>query len=205
MCVSASVEVLIEKLGDQDAAIREGASAILLGYGGSVIDDLIEALDTGNRYQGYEAVRILLCYKDRRCFQAVAKMICSSNLMAAHLATRSLITYGRERAFHALIRALPNSHLLTQTQILLALKEIGDKRAINPLIALLQSTDSVVLRYSIIEILGVLGAVQAVELIRSFQFDEDRHVRDRVSAALSALEHIAAQPSTGQVHSTRLL
>ena len=54
--------------------------------------------------------------------------------------------------------------------------------------ALLKNAESGALRYTIIQALGVIGDPQAIDLIRSYQNDEDHHVRNRVEIALSRLE-----------------
>jgi HEAT repeat protein len=187
--MTTQLESLIEGLGEPDSITRKSAHDLLLQRGASAIEALLKAFYQGNRYQSYEAACILSQYHDVRCLYAFADALSWSNIMVAQIAAKALMEYGKEKALAALLAGLPDARGLVQTYILEMLKDLGDPRANDLLIKLLQETDSAVLRYSIIETLGVLGASQAVELIRSFQNDENHHVRDRVRAALQLLEH----------------
>ncbi|MAS38330.1 MAG: hypothetical protein CL610_30315 [Anaerolineaceae bacterium] len=186
------IETLIEALGNRNMAIREQAKTALRERGPSMIDTLAEIVVSGNKYQSYEAATILSEYHDMRCFDALSKVVDSPNVMVAQLASRTLMTYGKALAYERLLDALPRAQLLTQIQIVELLKEVGDQKAFQPLITILRSTDSAALRYCTIEALGMLGATNAISLIRSFKDDENHHVRDRVRIALERLEGGAA-------------
>jgi HEAT repeat protein len=76
---------------------------------------------------------------------------------------------------------------MVQLQIVGSLEKIGSRRAVATLMTLLRETDSSALRHTLIQALGIIGDPQAADLIRSFQDDEDYHVRKRVAAALERL------------------
>lgn len=188
MTETITINELVDALGSSDIHVRVQAKNMLAERGPAVIEPLIEALRHGNRYQSYEAANILALFNDPRCFEALAQALSSPNVMVAQYAARSLPAYGREIALQHFIASLPCAPLLAQIQIIESLKEMDDERAVEPLILLLQATEAAMVRYSVIEALGVLGATRAIDLIRSFENDANRHVRDRVRRALEQLE-----------------
>jgi HEAT repeat protein len=188
MTETITINELVDALGSSDIHVRVQAKNMLAERGPAVIEPLIEALRHGNRYQSYEAANILALFNDPRCFEALAQALSSQNVMVAQYAARSLPAYGREIALQHFIASLPCAPLLAQIQIIESLKEMDDERAVEPLILLLQATEAAMVRYSVIEALGVLGATRAIDLIRSFENDANRHVRDRVRRALEQSE-----------------
>jgi HEAT repeat protein len=183
----STISEWIEALDSLDFEVRLEAKSHLLSLGKVGIEPLIAAAKTANGRQCWEAASVLAQIDDPRVRQLMGELLKSSNLILTQIAAQALGRYG-EQSVACLVRALPVSRELTQIEILCALEAIGSRSAVVPLLEFLRTAQSAMLRYTAIQALGKLGDPQAMELIQSFQNDEDSHVRKRVRAALQALE-----------------
>jgi HEAT repeat protein len=179
---------LIEDLDSDNWAIRENAKNLLLKFGTASVDRLMAAVRSQTGHRCWIAATILAEIEDPRCLECLKEALLSSHPVLGQVAAKSLEQYG-ELAVKALIEALPNGHKTVKPTIVVTLEKIGDPRAVGVLMDMLETTDWPSLRYSLIQALGVLGDMRAVELIRSFQHDENHHVRKCVQIAL---EHLSA-------------
>ena len=184
----ATISAWIEALGSPDYDGRVEAKKHLLDLGSGVIDPLIVAANGGNGRQAWEAASVLAQIDDPRVGRLMCELLKSPNVILTQIAARALVRY-REQGAACLLKVLPTSRELTQIEILGALEAIGSRLAVVGLMDFLKTTPSPMLRYTAIQALGKLGDSRAIELIRSFQNDEDGHVRKRVGAALQALEN----------------
>ena len=121
-------------------------------------------------------------------------MLLASNLIVASVAAATLERFG-ESVVGTFIEALPKCRGVTQIQVVGILERIGDRRCVDLLMDLLVTTPSVDLQHTIIQTLGVMGDVRAIELIRPFQNHENHHVSKRARAALLRLEGSTTIPS----------
>jgi HEAT repeat protein len=69
--------------------------------------------------------------------------------------------------------------------------ESNDTRVVDALLEILQLTGSPTIRHSIIKVLGTLGDKRAIPIIRTFETDDDHHVREWTTIALEQLESTA--------------
>ncbi|MEO8393624.1 MAG: HEAT repeat domain-containing protein [Chloroflexota bacterium] len=180
----------VEALGSLDYEVRVDAKKHLLDFGVRALEPLIAAVQAANGRQCWEAAYVLAKIDDPRVARLMCELLRSPNIILTQIAAQALGRYG-EQSIAVLVRALPMSSELTQIEIVSALEAIGSRRAVLPLLEFLRTTSSATLRYTTIQALGRLGDPQAIELIRSFQNDEDSHVCKRVRAALQALENSA--------------
>jgi HEAT repeat protein len=176
----------IEDLDSTDFDVRQAAKDELLAAGSAVIEPLIAATQVLTQRRCWEAASILVQIDDPRAAQALKVAFKSGHPILAQTAIRGLVRYGG-RFTTVLVEALPNSRELIQLEIVQALEEIGARTAVSALMTLLRTAESSVLRYTIIQALGVLGDPKAVALIRTFQNDEDHHVRKRANIAIERL------------------
>lgn len=180
------VEPLIANLSDGNPLVRAKARHLLIERGHSCVELLVAAMHTENRYQAIGAAEVLAEINDPRCFDVMKVAVLSPDLVLAQVAVEALERYG-DKALSMLIEALFITHPIVQLQIVCVLERLRDRGAVIPLLKLLRLTDSSTLRYTIIQALGLLGDIQAVELIKSFENDPDHHVRKRVRIALERL------------------
>ena len=120
-------------------------------------------------------------------FESLTKVIKALNWIAAEIAVRKLEEYG-ELAIEPLTALLPDCDPMVQVSVVRALARIGDLRAVPVFREVLAQTEFAMLRFMIIEALGEFGDTASIELIQSFADDPDRHVRKRVTNALSNLQ-----------------
>lgn len=92
-----------------------------------------------------------------------------------------------DRAVIPLLELLPGQRSMLQMAIVEALRKIGDPRAIDTLLQELEQTQDPIVRYTIIQALGDLGATKAIEIIKQYADDENHHVREHVIIALGKL------------------
>jgi HEAT repeat protein len=187
-----TLDRLLEELGSPDVSVHEHAEALLESMGVLAVEPLITILSSENRGKAWRAARILSKIDDPLRFETMRQALISRNSLVGQVAVETLETAARAgqfmpQAVNAFIHALPDARSLVQLHIVAALERLGDKQAIGPLIELLQTAESPELRYTIIQALGTLGASQAIDLIRSFEYDENHHVRERVQVALQRL------------------
>jgi HEAT repeat protein len=181
-----TISMWIEALDSTVFEVRQEAKASLLSYGTAVIEPLIAATQVLTQRRCWEAAAILAQFDDPRVERTLKVALKTGHPILALAAVRGLVRYG-EGGSAALIEALPNNRELTQLEIVQALEEMGSRTAVTPLMKLLRTAESSVLRYTIIQALGVLGDPQATVLIRTFLNDEDHHVRKRANIALERL------------------
>jgi HEAT repeat protein len=179
----------IEMLASPDYDMRVKAKKHLVDFGGGGIEPLIAAVKGATGRQAWEAASVLSQIDDPRVGRLMGELLKSPNIILTQVAAQALVRYGEQGAA-CLLKVLPTSRELTQIEILGALEAIGSRRAVVGLMEFLKTMPSPMLRYTAIQVLGKLGDPQAIEVIRSFQNDEDDHVRKRVGAALHALENV---------------
>ncbi|MHB8625442.1 MAG: HEAT repeat domain-containing protein [Aggregatilineales bacterium] len=189
---SDALDRLLEELGSSDTAVHESAETRLESMGAIAVEPLITAMSGENMGKAWRAARILSKIDDPRRFEPMRQALTSKNSLVGQVAVETLEAgagagQSMPQTVDAFIRALPNARFLVQLHIVAALERLGDKQAIAPLIDLLRTADSPEQRYMIIQALGTLGATQAIDLIRSFQDDENHHVRERAHVALQRL------------------
>ena len=184
---------LIEDLDSPDRTVRLQAKEQLTAIGSDAVEPLIEAMRGESIRKGYEAADVLGLIDDERWLGPMAEALTSRNFMLGQMAVSALETHP-EYAVKAFIRALPDCHTMVQPTIVGTLERIADSHAVPHLMQLLKSANTAVLRYTIIQALGMLGDPQAVDLIRSFQNDEDHHVRKRALEALKRLDPASNSP-----------
>ncbi len=189
---SDALDRLLGALGSLDAAVHESAETRLESMGVTVVEPLIAAMSGENMGKAWRAARVLSKIDDPRRFEPMRHALTSKNSLVGQVAVETLEAAAGagqsiSQTVDAFIRALPSARFLVQLHIVAALERLGDKQAIAPLIDLLQTADSPEQRYMIIQALGTLGATQAIDLIRTFQADENHHVRERAQIALQRL------------------
>lgn len=187
-----TVDSMIAALESHDVEVRTQARLRLMRMGAQVMEPLIAASKSQTQYQCWEATRVLAEMSDTRCMWALIEGLGHSEPLVGQIAASALGRYG-DKAVTALLDILPRAPFMVQLQIARSLREINDLRAVEPLMDLLETTDSSVLRYTIVQTLGSLGDPVAVPLIKRFANDEDHHVRKRVRMALERLELNASQ------------
>jgi HEAT repeat protein len=184
----SNISKWIQDLDSLDFDKRQEAKDHLQELGTAVIEPLIAAANSLTPRKCWEAIASLVKIDDPRVGPAMCELLLSRHPIVAPIAARALARCG-EQFVDVLLAALPHSRALTQVEMVTELEGIGARRAVLPLMNLLRKTDSSVLRYTIIQALGKLGDARATELIRSFQHDEDHHVRKRVHIAPRSLEN----------------
>lgn len=181
------LDELIRQLDDIDFEIRRKARVRLLDAGPAAVEPLIAAVGSDTARQCWEAASILAVLKDSRAMEALGKALHSQNHMLAQVAARALGQFGKA-AIPILIDGLSVQSNMTCVQIITVLSEMGNPDVIAALVDLLQRTESAVVRYTIIEALGNLGATSAISVVERFAHDTNHHVRERVVVTLDKLK-----------------
>ncbi len=179
---------LIAQLGHSDPMLSKQANIALVEMGATVIEPLIKAILEGSEDLRWQAANVLFQLNDPRCIEPMLEALKSPNLMLEHIAVEALQRFDLSALVPALIQALPSSHCSVQARIVTLLEATGDQQAVAPLAALLETSDSSLLRLSIIQALGTLGSPHVIEAIRPFLHDEDTHVQKRARRVLECLE-----------------
>ncbi len=179
---------LIAQLGHSDPMVSKQANTALVEMGATVIKPLINAILEGSENLRWQAANVLFQLNDPCCIEPMLEALKSPNLMLEHIAVEALQQFDLSALVPALIQALPNSHCSVQARIVTLLESAGDQQAVEPLVKLLETTDSSLLRLSIIQALGTLGSVQVMDAIKAFLDDEDTHVQKRARCVMEFLE-----------------
>jgi HEAT repeat protein len=188
--VSETLSELLNKLSSSDVRVRIRTKESLLAMGAAVIEPLIELARKDAGRASWEAASVLAQIDDPRCLELMIDSLTTKDLMLGHIAVDALEKQQPPRIITALINALPVAHHTLQPRIVGALEKAGDPQAVRPLMDLLGKTDSSLLRLCAIQALGVLGDVQAIDLIRLFENNEDHHVQKRARIALQRLDNL---------------
>lgn len=180
---------LIAQLGHSDPMLAKQANIALVEMGATVIEPLIKAILEGSDELRWQAANVLFQLNDPRCIEPMLEALKSPNLMLEHIAVEALQRFDLSALVPALIQALPNSHCSVQARIVTLLESAGDQQAVEPLVKLIETTDSSLLRLSIIQALGTLGSVQVMDTIKTFLDDDDTHVQKRARRVMEFLEN----------------
>lgn len=191
MSVNPHVVTWIEELDSLDLERRTEVKQQLRALGDTVIVELIAAAYSVTQRRCWEAAALLAEIDDPCVAPVMRQLMKSHHPIVVQIAVRTLARQGEENAT-ILVDALSRSPELTRIEIVRGLEQIGSKCAVLPLLDLLRRANSSVLRYTIIQALGRLGDARAINLIRSFENDEDHHVRRRVQLALISLGNAVA-------------
>ena len=192
-----TIEKLIDALDNEDVHLRQSARAQLRRLKSDAMEPLIKTVQSQIGLKCLGAASILAEIEDERLIAPLVSVLSSRNPLLGQIAARALLKYG-DRVVESLIDALPRCHYITQLHVVSSLEELGDIRAVEPLMGILANTNSAVLRYTVIQTLGVLGDRRAIALIKRFENDDDHHVRTRVEIALKRLGAAPSDPAENE-------
>jgi HEAT repeat protein len=165
-----AVEPLIDRLGDDDAAVRENAAWVLGQVG------------------------------DARAVEPLAKALTDPVAKVRWRAATSLGAIRDGAAVEPLIRALSDEDLGARTAAAQALAELGDRTAVLPLLTVLRSTAAAQTRAAAVLALQGLGDPAAVEALLEALADAHDDVSRAAALALGRLrDGRAVEPLVGLV------
>ena len=179
---------LIDMLKSTDRVARREAEAALEAMGSEAIESLAVAMRSDDPGQAWRAARLLAKIEDPRRTFYMEQALASTNGLVGQVAVKAIVgTLSPSQAGDILTKNLLTSAPFVQLHMVGALSVLGHREAIGNLVVLLETSVSAEVRYCTIEVLGLLHATQAVDLIRSFADDPNHHVRERVQTALQLL------------------
>ncbi len=185
---------LIQTLLGFDQAQYLQAREALVALGPSIVPELLRAAETVT--DDRELWRILVTLGQIGSPEATPLMIeClnSSTSAIRALAAQFLASTRDIQAVDSLIELLAKPEDTNSLSwIADALGTIGDERAYGPLITFLHRAKSNVDRCAAIRALTLMHRPEAIQHVRYYADDPDRHVRDRVQEAMSRLGPIPA-------------
>jgi HEAT repeat protein len=182
------VDGLLQGLDSSESLVRADARAQLLALGTDAVEPLIGAMEHGNIRLAWQAAIVLGEIPDARWMEPMCRALRSNNILLGQTAVECLEKALHTDAVEIFLATLPHCRTVVQIALINALERLRDKRSIMLLNHLLETTVNPELRYNIIQALGAIGDNTSIALIRKFQNDANRHVRERVESALASLD-----------------
>lgn len=186
------IQAHIQALANPDILIRQAAKEALVEFGSAAVEPLLIAMKNQADRSSWEAACVLSQIDDPRWIKPMQNALTSPNCVLGQVAVKALKNLNTDMS-DIFIQVLPHCHYTVQIHIVVALEQSRNKRVVAPLIKMLRNTSSPTLKYCIIQTLGTLGDSRSVEIIRSFENDDDQHVRTRVQIALENLQTVHAK------------
>jgi HEAT repeat protein len=190
MTATESLDKLLDDLGHLQVRVRMAAQNELVAYGSVAVEPLIRLVQNGSLRQVAAAITVLAQIGDPRAIAPLTDTLRISQYALLRMnAAQALAEFKDPAAVGALLAALNDEDELVLTWVVTSLAALRDIRAVEPLITLLNRAPSSEIRYMAIRALGDLGDKRAVEPIRCFINDDNRHVQRDAVSALEKLTH----------------
>jgi HEAT repeat protein len=147
-----------------------------------------DALSTDVR-RSVDAANEIIALDGPEQFDILVHLVAAPNLLVAETVLHELEKYG-DRVIEPLLALIPSLRPMIQMNVIRVLEKTGDPGLVEPLMRLLETAEHASLRYTLIRALGSLGNPAAIDLIKRFADDPDRHVKKHTEDALARLESI---------------
>lgn len=183
-----SVEVLLNRLQDEDPEIRNYASRSLIEFGDVVISPYREALDSDDRKAVKEALYVLGEIGDEQVLDDLLAKAYSADKEIEHTALESLQTMARdsEHCRRWLLEQLPESDNNLKRNILRILEGLGNSELCSYLSRFLTADDTK-LRYYTVGICRSQDSPECLHLLGRFCEDENLQVASYAVNTLTSI------------------
>jgi HEAT repeat protein len=177
------VPYLIDKLGDADAKVANGARLAIESIGDASVEPLIAAIGV-KKHKEQELLIISLLGRigDPRAVPILIALLDDANVDVRERAAIALGEVPDQRSFEPLMRRLQDSDYQVVRSAVWALGKIGDRRAVDPIIALLvkksKDRQNDVRKYAA-NSLGELGDRRAFDSLLAVYQDKEYPDRDQ--------------------------
>jgi HEAT repeat protein len=151
------------------------------------IDALIETIRTQSPLKAVLAIHEISKLGDERAIDILVEVLYAGNIMTQQAAAEALTVFQHERVITALCQALTEGSALVRLQVIKSLETMNRPETIPCLMKALQDAEAESLQYTIIEALGNMKALQALELIQQYVSHPNHHVRKRAHIAVDKI------------------
>jgi HEAT repeat protein len=155
------------------------------------LESLIETIKTDKPMKAAQAIRELGTLSDERVPEILIEVLYNGNILTQQAAAEVLATFNTESVTSTLCEALGMVSELVCIQIIKSLEQMQRTDTIPCLIDALQNAEAESLKYTIIEALGNLNAVQARDVIEPYLTHPNHHVRKRAVTAYNRITQLA--------------
>lgn len=183
------IEAMIEALDSRDWSVRNDAVDSLMAMGIKAQAALLREVHNGTMRRAVGAARVLSRQQEPRIFDLMKQLVMSQNPLLGQIAVEYLTRYGEGDVADVLLACLPNCHYMVQISVVQALGILRAEQAVDTLVDLLDMSNGSTLRMTIVSVLGSIGDLRALPVVRRLIEDEDAHVRSRASRAAEQLEN----------------
>ncbi|MGH8901293.1 MAG: HEAT repeat domain-containing protein [Egibacteraceae bacterium] len=179
--------ILLERLSDPDAKVRQAATSALEGLGDErSVDPLLELLDDANADVRWVAVYGLAHVGDDRAADPLLKLLDDPQDSVRWGAAFTMHELSDERSVDPLLELLNDPVFHVRQLAVYALGAVGDERVVEPLLGLLNDTNAIV-RHRAAQALGELGDKRAIRPLLESLDDAEPVVRWAAAQALGTL------------------
>jgi HEAT repeat protein len=155
------------------------------------IETLIETINTQTPMKAAQAIRELGKLSDERAVEVLIEVLFQGNVLTQQAAAEALAAFNTETVARALCKALKEISALVRLQVIKSIEIMGRPETIPCLIEALKTADAESLQYTIIEALGNMQAVQALDLIELYMTHPSHHVSKRATIAFARISQAA--------------
>jgi HEAT repeat protein len=151
------------------------------------IEALIEIIRTQSPLKAVLAIHEISKLDDERAANILIEVLYTGNIVTQQAAAEALTAFNHEHVVSALCKALAEGSALVRLQVIKSLETMNQPETIPCLMKALQQAEAESLQYTILEALGNMKAVQALDLIRQYLTHPSHHVRKRAQIAFDKI------------------
>jgi HEAT repeat protein len=140
------------------------------------IEALIEIIRTQSPLKAVLAIHEISKLDDERAANILIEVLYTGNIVTQQAAAEALTAFNHEHVVSALCKALAEGSALVRLQVIKSLETMNQPE-----------TEAESLQYTILEALGNMKAVQALDLIRQYLTHPSHHVRKRAQIAFDKI------------------
>jgi HEAT repeat protein len=176
-----AINPIIELFKDEDWSVRLKAPDILVEFGESAVESLVNALQSGHELVKVKAAYVLGKIKAEKGVTPLIKLIEDQNLMVRDEAAVALSRINSEKAIQPLLELLKNKNSHIREEVVWILGELRVKTVVEPLIQALSDTD---MGWMAAVSLGKIGDESAVEPLITYINSDNIEARRSAAWAL---------------------
>jgi HEAT repeat protein len=151
------------------------------------IESLIKQIQTEKPLKAIQAIRELGELQTPEAAEFLIELLHSGNVMMQQAAAEALAAYNEDHVAKALCSGFKAAPTMVRLQIVKSLERLNRPATIPCMMTALREAETESLQYTIIEALGNMHAVEALDLISGYLTHPNHHVRKRAHIAFDKL------------------
>ncbi|MBK8136623.1 MAG: HEAT repeat domain-containing protein [Chloroflexi bacterium] len=182
-----TVDSHIQALEMTDAVERRYAETELMRLGRTALVALVDALASATLRQQVVILKLLGKMGDTAALPTLKHALLDPQWLIRQAAVNALANFQADSVLPMIFHALYDHALLVRLEAIMALGRLRHASAVPTLLTHLNSTESDVETYTIVEALGLCGDRSVAATLEPYMYHENAQVRQRTLEALSRL------------------